>query len=336
MENKLLHTDNVSIISDEKLFMDLFYEVFISLNIGDEDQFYVVRNGLNFKVYGSDHIIKSLQFFVNLFRILINDNLRKNRNFSISFVEIANGIFITETSDIIDLTNWLTNKHKTMNFVFEGYIKPCLAPLCKRLQIITNEKYINQKIRKDKYTKTPNISSTYTIDITFRKDVYNTYLITPKIIEKRNDLQNDMYILFKKQILCDFKINIKDKTLYVHSQILYIYGGPVLKSMMMTKLKESINKMIDLSDYSSVTINTFVDYLYLGPDYIDVTFMDENNVDINELFHLAHFLQIDDLMNHCINLYNLSATIDDSENILELYHEYNIKDFKSLYDALIK
>lgn len=160
------------------------------------------------------------------------------------------------------------------------------------------------------------------------------YLIEPKSVAQRDDLQKSMHNMYEKEILCDLNIFAKDGTVKAHSIPFFTYGGEMIQKMLTSNMKESLEKTIYFKEFSLRTVRAFIGFVYLGQKALEPEVFVAKNIDLNELFQMAQTYQNLSLIDCCTNLYSIFSKVEDIKIIKHLADIYNNEHLLKLYEAL--
>lgn len=329
-----LHTalstnDVISIIRDKALFWTAFCQEASKLEGTRIDWFHTLIAGDKITISGREDVVKDFKKIIEVIRNLFAASLEEKRGVTIVPVELALKIFICEKADCIDLTRWLIDdRNEISKMEFPGYILPCLPGLSEILGGKFSKETINQPIMIERgklFTQ-----SVASITIEWLRGCHYVYPILPKAIAKRADAQESMYAMYQQQTYCDFSIVAKEGVVKVHSLPLFMHGGAAIQTLLTSNMKETIQKTINFSHFSLSTVEAFVDFIYLGEKTLTPDSIDENNVNLTELFELANIYQIQPLIDSCTNLFSLVSTADDIKTIVSLSVTYDNDHLKKL------
>jgi len=131
------------------------------------------------------------------------------------------------------------------------------------------------------------------------------------------------------QLFCDFKIASKEGIIELHSNILFLNGGPVIQTMMRSTMKEGLEKAVSFTDYSSGAIKEFIQYLYVGGKaFSDGYISSHHEANVYELLDFAHKFQISTLVDCCTNIISQLADkeeVQEIERLAELFGNSHLK-----------
>lgn len=329
-----LHTalstnDVISIIRDKALFWTAFCQEASKLEGTHIHCFHTLIAGDKITISGIEHIHKNLQNIVEVIRNLFAVSLDEKRGVTIVPIDLASDIFICEKADCIDLTRWLIDdRNKIFCAWFKSFIRPCLPGLSEILAAKFSEETIGQSFMHE--PGVPLTESVTSITIEWLPGSHYVYPILPKAIAKRADAQESMYAMYQQQIYCDFSIVAKEGVVKMHSLPLFMHGGAAIQTLLTSGMKETLEKTINFSHFSLSTVEAFVDFIYLGEKTLTPDSIDENNVNLIELFELANIYQIQPLIDSCTNLFSLVSTADDIKTIVSLSVTYDNDHLKKL------
>ena len=91
-----------------------------------------------------------------------------------------------------------------------------------------------------------------------------------------DDAPNYMYDIYVNQKLTDFEIHVDNKIFRTHKVVLYGKGGDYFKSLFETKFKEAEHSSLTLSEFSSDTINLYLNFLCGDSRALSDTTMNKN------------------------------------------------------------
>lgn len=337
LESAIAKKDYGKIIKDSELFWLAFCKASSKIEREPGDFYFSIFieektltiNGRKDIVFGIRNFIKEMQkFFIK--------NLDKKSDFTILPIYIGVYYRIREkinTIDILDFTEHLFDSC-LLDGWFKSYIRPCMQVFCQLIGAICSDVIIDQKILSTKLIGIKN-EQIEAFKIDWIKENHFVYPIEPIKISPREDLQQSMYSLYEKQLFCDFSVTAKDGVLKVHSAIFFTYGGKIIQNMLTRNMKESTEKTISFTDFSLSAVKAFADFLYLGEKAFEPEAFLERNVNLYELFTMAHLYQVEPLINCCTNLISLFSDIEDLEEIEHLVHTYQNKHLEELHKHLI-
>lgn len=155
-------------------------------------------------------------------------------------------------------------------------------------------------------------------------------------IPERQDESYGFYSLYQHQFFCDLKLfHNENGYIHVHSNILCLFGGQLIRELLLLEMKESQEKVIVFSQYSKRTIQAFVDFVYLGGNtFLKKLYQSSERIELFELFEFANVFKADDLISCCTNLISVFAQKKDLEDIKFLAEKYNNAHLKLLSTKL--
>ena len=141
IKNSLEKKEYKNIIGNNDRFTELFCMVFMELEIGDDIFNISLDDDTNtFEFDGKNRVIDEIFIFVDKIRKILVKNLNNTNIVSISFIEMAKTIYIKQTNEIIDLSNWQFTRKNIPWIFFNSYIKRCIPLLFEKIININNRK----------------------------------------------------------------------------------------------------------------------------------------------------------------------------------------------------
>ncbi len=334
IDSHLERQDFETIIKDRELFWLAYCKaVFPHQNKKALDSFFVFIEGTNINISGEGHTIKKTQDVIEELRAFFVEGLKSRKTFEIFIVPLLSDCLFRKESPLIDL-RYINSGYCTEWYC--DFIKPALPQLAEFCGALYTEDRKNQLLKTHDYFPLL-IKEVQVIRINWQKQFHLIYPISPKCIPEQEELGKALYSLYQKQQFCDFSLKTKDQTIKVHSNLLYVYGGPVFQGLLTSNMKETIDKAISFAEYSQSTVEAFIDFIYLGGKAFSekmISSNQQNTIDLFELFELANTYQIETLIDCCTNLISLMTTKQDLEIIEQLATTYNNKHLKQLCDYL--
>lgn len=326
--------DYEPIIKDPDLFWLAYCKAILPHQKKEEvEYFFVSIVDKNVSYLGKETIIKKMQNMIEEIRKFLLEGLESKINCEILVIEDLVTCYLRKESPLIDLTEERIGYSKSL---YHTFIKPALPNLAEFCGAIYAKDTKNQLVKQ--YTLSPaSIISVEVIQINWQKESWLVYPIPPKLIPQQEEMGKALYSLYQKQQLCDFSLVSKDNIIQVHSSLLYIYGGPVLQKLLTSDMKETIDKVISLADYSHTTVQAFIEFIYLGGKGFSekvVSSNNQNTINLFELFELANAFQIENLIDCCTNLITLVANKQDLKVIQHLASLYGNKHLEQLCEHL--
>ena len=298
------------------------------------DGFFVSLNERTVKISGEEHLILKIQRVLEEIRSFYIKGLEEKKDFSILAVPIADKMFLKEPADPLVLPNWLTEeKLKVCCYWFKKRIAPCMKEIAKSVGATASIDKISQEV----LMVDPLVINTKTVRrfrIEWSKNKLPVYPIEPISIPSRKLLPSEAHEMLEKQILCDLKLVARDGSMNAHSMLLFLKGGPLMKTMLTGGMKEALEKVVTFSDFSLKTIKSFLDFVYLGESGLLPEKIQEHGIDLFELFVFAHLHDFTPFLDCCTNLISLFARPDDIPQIIALATTYNNPHLKALAEHL--
>jgi hypothetical protein len=157
------------------------------------------------------------------------------------------------------------------------------------------------------------------LSIKWDRKTHGVYLIPPlPVTENAEDqLRQGLYEMYSNGKFCDFSLIHRDQIVKIHKIVMHARSGPVIQAMIDSGMLESSNMQMEMNEFSLCTVHAFVKYMYLGCNAID-----SESVDPYDLLAFAHMYQLPVLMNHAINIINLTATAQNKSTIKKLAKKY--------------
>jgi hypothetical protein len=107
---------------------------------------------------------------------------------------------------------------------------------------------------------------------------------------------SSLYDLYREGKLTNFTLRFNGKEeLKVHDLILQLHGGPFFQSLLKIPCQENQKREVNFAGYSLTTGKLVVEYIYLGSPALE----EHADVDWSELWRMAHYLQLESLVNEC-------------------------------------
>lgn len=170
--------------------------------------------------------------------------------------------------------------------------------------------------------------------ITWRAEPRFLYPIDLKKIPERASAMEELYGRYKTGRLCDFRLQSKEgDEIKMHRIILDIYGGEVLRPFLEGEMKESTEKRIIFSQFSTETLSLVVEYLYRGKEALSR----DDTIDLQQLSPLicfGHMYEVPSLVDCCTNLCCGIATKVDANTVQALAETYNNRHLNELFQKL--
>lgn len=328
IEEACSRTDYQQIIENSDLFWLLFCKISSQIKHTDGVHFSISLEGKVLKILAQQHNLFKLQNFVEDIRQLFAKAYSEKVNFVALPIQSNYEHIIRKKSDIIDLSNWQDN-NTLIYSLFKQFIQPCMQKICQSIGASCLDVVVTQALKYGNRVETQEIHA-------FKIDWLSEYHFVPPIsltpISPREDLQQSMYSMYKKQILCDFTLKAKDGSLQVHAIPLFTYGDEMMQRMLTSSMKESIDKTILFTEFSLNTVKAFIDFIYLGEKGLEPQSFLVKEIDLDELFEMAQTYQVKSLIDCCTNLYSVFCSIEHKEKIKTLADLYENKHLQTLYE----
>ena len=295
-----------------------FFEPFI---IEAEDCLYF---GVELKTNIRVDTLRELKQIVEKIRVICEKKLKIKQSFSIFPIDLSK-----RRSDFKDRflvgssSEFLALEHYLFNYVVPNleYFFNAIGVECKKtvIQAKPDSKIMSKQMEG--------------FQINFVLGVHGGYSISYEPIPLREDLSKLMYSQYEKNECCDLVLKAKDGEVQMHSAILSAYGSGAFRKMINVGMKESKEKTIHLADFSVNSVKVLVKFMYLGEDAIKPEDFEEE-VDLRELFVLAHTYGIESLITGVTNLFSYFATPDYVREIDELADTYGNERLQMLSKVL--
>lgn len=335
LENSFSRRDFSEIIESSELFWLAFCKAFSQISGEDSDAFSTSLQGKKLTISGKEHIIPDVQKCVEQIRQIFVKGMLERTGFTILPVKVCDKIFIRESSEIIDLTDWLSDRnfhlYKTW---FGSFVKPTMQSFCESIGATCSDVVVSQKIVDDEDFGVQS-KSIKAFKVDWVSGDHFVYPIEAKVIPSRDNLKKSMHSMYENQILCDLSLVAKDGTVNVHSIPLFTYGGEMIQKMLTCNMKESLEKVVHFNEFSLNSVKAFVDFIYLGEDGLEPESVLKRNVNLCELFQMAHTYQVQTLIDCCTNLFSLFSSTKDIEKIKYLAELYENEHLKKLHEYLL-
>ena len=253
------------------------------------------------------------------------------------FFEGCGDYYIREKLDVVDLKDWLDEKSsKFIKNIYFQYISPYIGNLACSLHAIFSKMLVSQKVDFGGFVGLQ-AKQADCFKISWNSESYQVYPIQKIEITARDDILNNFYALYSNGDLCDLKLITKEGViLNVHSLLMYSHGGEVLQKMLTLGMKESSQKVLEFKEFSVNTVTAFIDFIYLGEKGVSLESLKERDLDLSELFDMAHTYQVKSLVDHCTNLISCYWNIDHIEIIKDMADYYGNEHLKKLYEYFLQ
>ncbi len=337
LESCLQKKDFETIIRDSELFWLAYCKALLPFQ--DErksDEFLISNEGKNIIVSGIRNTIKEINNVIKEIREFFIECLNRKVIFNIVVINETNDIYIRKESPLISLVD--NNQRSCFQPLYYDFVKPALQKLAEFCGACYTEDQKSLNIQPILDDFAPQMKNCEIIHISWKEDIHCVYPILPKTIPARQDANEALYLLYQKQEFCDFCLVSKEnQTLKIHSALLYVHGGPILQNLLTSGMKETANKTIIFPDYSQNAIRAFIEFIYLGGQAFSEKMSsteEGKELDLLELFEMAHTYQINTLIDCCTNLMSLSATKENLEIIKKYAALYKNEHLTSLCEYL--
>lgn len=150
------------------------------------------------------------------------------------------------------------------------------------------------------------------------------YLLPPMILKPR-DFSTKFYQLYKDGKECDFSIHGEDGVVIKLHKMIFLLSEENIISTMLGENGDFVKL-----DFSSAVIKVMVDFLYLGSLKITHKRLANDGIELDELFRLANFMEMEEFISHCVNLYNSRYMHYTSEKLQLLGETYDNDCMKQL------
>ncbi|XP_077968556.1 uncharacterized protein LOC144422703 [Styela clava] len=136
---------------------------------------------------------------------------------------------------------------------------------------------------------------------------------------KQSDRLMTSYDRFKeKAFLCDFNINVGDKSFRVHRTVLAA-SSEYFEAMFSSNLKEVHEGHVDMKDVDQNGIAQCVEFMYKGKADLKI----EN---IQHILHASNLLQMEELMNLCFRFLEITISPINCLSVINLAQMYDRRD----------
>lgn len=332
LENAVSRRDFGKIIESPELFWLAFCKAFSQIKGENNNALSTSLQGKILTISGKEHIV---QKFVEEIRKLFVKGHTEKSGFVVLPIKICDYYFVREKIDTIDLTDWLSDRNvKLCENWFNSYVRPTMQSFCESIGAVCSDVVVSQKIVDDEDDGVQNKDVT-AFKIDWVSEDHFVYPIIAKTISQRDDLQKSMYSMYESQTLCDLSLIAKDGVVKVHSIPLFTYGGEMMQKMLTCNMKEFVEKTIHFGEFSLNSVKAFVDFIYLGEKGLEPESFLKKDVDLCELFQMAHTYQVKSLIDCCTNWFSLFSSTKDIEKIKYLADFYENEHLKNLYEYLL-
>lgn len=161
--------------------------------------------------------------------------------------------------------------------------------------------------------------------IQFHSDVAFSYKVDPKKLPNKENYED----LYENDIFSDFKIIVGDVEIPVHRLVIYKNGGDYMKIIITSKNLEVKQGKLHINGFSLDIVK-----LYLKFVYQDIKAFENMDIDVCSMFEFANFTINERLKTHCLNLINLTASVESLDALNILYSKYGGEYLKSIIENL--
>ncbi|GFY24542.1 protein roadkill [Trichonephila clavipes] len=144
----------------------------------------------------------------------------------------------------------------------------------------------------------------------------------------RHSLKNDLEIFFRSNLKgCDVILRCENQDFSVHKSLLCC-KSPVFSAMFESDMKEKKLGIVEMDDTDSLTLNRFIEHLYLG----SVT---DSPIDLHSamaLYEIAHRYSILDLINYSRKILVLNIDCGNRDELLQFANFYEDKSLENLIE----
>ncbi|MDP1880841.1 MAG: BTB/POZ domain-containing protein [Parachlamydiaceae bacterium] len=319
------------IIQIKELFLIAFGKARLSNQNLNEKQSFWVSYDTKQKLLvfsGREHIIQENFKFIEKMRVILLEGLTKKQNSKMILINICD-LYLEKPEPII-----LIGSDEYSKYFYKNYIQPSLSKLAKFCGANYSEKIKKQNVLAYQEVKTYDVN---VLKFTWKRSFHFVYSIPPISIPEMEKINDEMYSLFLNQQFCDLSLKSQEQIFKIHSCILYMYGGSVIREMLVEEIKKE-TPIIVFENYSAATLEIFTTFLYLqGNEFIKYCISNHlsKKINYNELLNFAYTYQITVLINCCTNLLCLTVTATDLKNIKLLKKTYKFNHLKFISRYLI-
>ncbi|GFY66469.1 TD and POZ domain-containing protein 4 [Trichonephila inaurata madagascariensis] len=142
----------------------------------------------------------------------------------------------------------------------------------------------------------------------------------------RHSLKNDLERFFRSNLRgCDVILRCQNKDFPVHKSLICC-KSPVFSAIFESDMKEKNLGIVEMDDTDSLTLNRFIEHLYLG----SVT---DSPIDLDSamaLYEIAHRYSILDLINYSRKILVLNMDCGNRDEMLQFANLYEDKSLENL------
>ncbi|XP_077968800.1 uncharacterized protein LOC144422823 [Styela clava] len=145
---------------------------------------------------------------------------------------------------------------------------------------------------------------------------------------KQSDRLMTSYDRFKeKGFLCDFKINVGDKSFRLHRTVLAA-SSEYFEAMFLSNLKEVHDGHVNMKDVDQDGIAQCVEFMYKGKADLKI----EN---IQHILHASNLLQMEELTNLCFQFLEINISPINCLSVINLAQMYDRHDIKEQAEQVV-
>lgn len=269
------------IINDE----NLFWACFCKHRRNNEVKIFKT-NAVDEKIFFSGNLFEIYNFkpMINSIRVFFEKAILDQRKTTILFIEHDGHVLFETPSDVITFTHEPLRCHGR----FKNGIFPNLEGLANSVGF--KVKFIEQFCKFG-----------HGLEVLMCNGIELYPFIFP-IASPSSTMNYSLYVMYQKQEFWDFAIASKNKTFLVHANILYANSSDVIRAMLDSGMKESVESLISFNEFSVETVSAFVDYIYLKPKDFLCKMATNTKFNPFELYKFANMYQLEDLIKISINL----------------------------------
>ncbi len=336
----LSRKDTDLIIKDSKSFWAIFCKAYSDLpntDKGDSARFTATILDNKLTIKGNKSSIEAIKKVIEFIRKSFERDYKdKQESTFILIPDYGNYFYRRPSRDPIHLDDQYKHYYpdSITKQLFDQSISPCMKDFSRSLGAICTRKVTIQLIdRMNNWDSFGAKERVHAFKFDWSQGLNLVFPITPLLINKENPL----YSLYQKQKKCDLTLSAKGgETVKVHSLVLYASAGKVMRALLDAQMKESIEKVFELKEFTLSTVKAFAEFCYLGTEGISQKSIWNNEIDLIELFKMAHLFQYKDLIDHCTNMIALFSSRLELEDIKYLSEKYDNEHLKQLHDHLAK
>nr|XP_039250749.1 uncharacterized protein LOC120328352 [Styela clava]XP_039250750.1 uncharacterized protein LOC120328352 [Styela clava] len=138
--------------------------------------------------------------------------------------------------------------------------------------------------------------------------------------DQADRLMTSLARLRENKVLCDFKINVENKSFLVHRNVL-ISSSAYFESMLFNNMKEATDGFVNMTEVTAVGISECIQFMYLGT-------VDLRMDNLRDILNASDILQLLSLTNYCLQYLKSNISLDNCLFVLNLAHLYSRDDIK--------